>query len=392
MNSAYIVDAIRTPVGKYHGVFRHTRPDDMFALLIQELAKRNPAIPLAKTEDVIVGCALQESEQAFNIARIALLLGKLPTSVPGFTVNRLCASGLQSIALAAEKISSGHADLIIAGGLESMSLVPMLGNKPAFNPSIFEQDDAAIAYGMGITAEKVADKYKISRQDQDTYSLRSHQKACKAQEQGDFNDEIVPISVTRRQADLKEGKVREIEEKIAKDEGPRPDTNLEKLAQLRTAFAAGGSVTAGSSSQMSDGAAALLLASERLVKQHQLNPMARFCSFAVAGVPPAIMGIGPIEAIPQALSQAGIKLDDIDWIELNEAFAAQTLAVGRQLNLDEEKINPLGGAIALGHPLGATGSIRSATLLHQMQKRQLSYGMVTMCIGTGMGAAGIFAR
>ncbi len=392
MNPAYIIDAIRTPVGKYLGVFRHTRPDDMFALLIQELAKRNPAIPLAKTEDVIVGCALQESEQAFNIARIALLLGKLPASVPGFTVNRLCASGLQSIALAAERISSGHADLILAGGLESMSLVPMLGNRPAFNPSIFEQDDVAIAYGMGITAEKVAAKYKISRQDQDAYSLRSHQRACKAQEQGDFSDEIMPISVIKRQADLKEGKLREIEEKIAKDEGPRPDTNLEKLAQLRTVFAAKGSVTAGSSSQMSDGAAALLLASEKLVKQHQLNPMARFCGFAVAGVPPAIMGIGPIEAIPQVLSQTGLRLDDIDWIELNEAFAAQTLAVKRQLNLDEEKVNPLGGAIALGHPLGATGSIRSTTLLHQMQKRQLSYGMVTMCIGTGMGAAGIFAR
>lgn len=392
MSSAYILDAIRMPVGKYRGVFRHTRADDMFALLIQELAKRNPAIPLARTEDVIVGCALPESEQGFNIARIALLLGGLPASVPGFTVNRLCSSSLQSIALAAERISAGSADLIIAGGLENMSLVPMLGNKPAFNPRIFDQEDISIAYGMGLTAEKVVEKYKISREDQDAYSLRSHQRACSAQKQGEFSDEILPVTVTDRQANLKEGKITKTQKQITMDEGPRPDTNMEKLAQLRTVFAARGSVTAGNSSQMSDGAAALLLGSEKLVKEHRLEPMARFCGFAVAGVPPAIMGIGPIEAIPQALSQTGLTLSDMGWIELNEAFAAQTLAVIRQLNLDEEKVNPLGGAIALGHPLGATGAIRSTTLLHHMKKRQLPYGMVTMCIGTGMGAAGIFAQ
>ena len=390
MTDAYIIDALRTPVGKFRGVFSQTRADDMFALLIKQLRKRNPDISLDETEDVVVGCALPEAEQSFNVARIALLLGGLPASVPGFTVNRLCSSGLQAISLAAARISSGNADLIIAGGLENMSLVPMLGNKPAFNPRIFEDEDVAIAYGMGITAEKVAEQYKVSREDQDSFSLRSHQRACHAQTNGDFKEEIMPVAIAKRQANLKTGSIRITNQLIDKDEGPRPDTSLEKLGQLRTAFAAKGSVTAGSSSQMSDGAAALLLASEELVTKHKLKPMARFRGFAVAGVPPEIMGIGPIKAIPQALSQTSLKLADIGWIELNEAFAAQALAVIRELKLDEEKVNPLGGAIALGHPLGATGAIRSTTLLHNMKKRDLSYGMVTMCIGTGMGAAGIF--
>lgn len=390
MTTAYIVDALRTPVGRIRGVFARTRADDMFAMLIKELKKRNPSVPLDRTDDVIVGCALPEAEQSFNIARIALLLGGLPDSVPGFTVNRLCSSGLQAIALAAERVASGHADIIIAGGLESMSLVPMLGNKQAFNPSIFENENVAIAYGMGITAEKVAQKYKISREEQDAYSLRSHQRACKAQEDGDFKDEIMPVPTVRRQADLKTGEVRITKELITQDEGPRPNTNLEKLAQLRTPFAANGTVTAGNSSQMSDGAAALLIISEQLIKKHELQPMALLRGFSVAGVPPEIMGIGPIKAIPLALAQTGIKQTDISWIELNEAFAAQTLAVIQDLTLDQEIVNPLGGAIALGHPLGATGAIRTATLLHNMKNKKLPYGMVTMCIGTGMGAAGIF--
>ena len=392
MNPVYIVDALRTPVGKINGVFARTRADDMFASLIKELGSRNPSVDMDKTEDVIVGCALPEAEQSFNIARVALLLGGLPDSVPGLTVNRLCSSGLQAIALAAERIAAGHAQLMLAGGLENMSLVPMLGNKQAFNPAIFESDDTAIAFGMGITAEKVAEKYKISREDQDAYSLRSHQRACRAQENGDFSAEIMAVTTERRQADVKTGEVRINKEVVTQDEGPRADTNMEKLARLRTPFAVKGMVTAGNSSQMSDGAAALILASEELVKKQNLHPLAQFRSFAVAGVPPEIMGIGPVKAVPPALKQAGIKQEALEWIELNEAFAAQTLAVIRELDFDEEKVNPLGGAIALGHPLGATGAIRSTTLLHNMKKRNLTYGMVTMCIGMGMGAAGIFER
>ena len=394
MKPVYIIDAVRTPVGKANGVFAATRSDDLFAQLIKALRSRNPKVDLDATDDVIVGCALQESEQAFNVARVVALLGGLADRVPGMTVNRLCSSGLQSVALAADRISSGQADLIIAGGLESMSMIPMIGNKPAFNPALFEDENIAIAYGMGITAEKVAEQYKISREAQDEYALESHKRACAAQDKNKFNKEIVPIKVTHRRLKNQEDNINQeiaIEKStISQDEGPRRNSDIKTLASLRTVFAKKGSVTAATSSQVSDGAGALLVASEDLVNNLGIKPLARFCHFAVCGVPPQIMGIGPAYAIPKVLQQSGLSIEDIGWIELNEAFAAQTLAVINELNLDKEKVNPLGGAIALGHPLGATGAIRSATLLHNMRKNKIKHGMVTMCIGTGMGAAAIF--
>ena len=394
MKPVYIIDAVRTPVGKANGVFAATRSDDLFAQLIKALRSRNPKVDLDTTDDVIVGCALQESEQAFNVARVVALLGGLADRVPGMTVNRLCSSGLQSVALAADRISSGQADLIIAGGLESMSMIPMIGNKPAFNPALFEDENIAIAYGMGITAEKVAEQYKISRESQDEYALESHKRACAAQDKNEFNKEIVPIKVTHRrlknQGDNINQEIAIEKSTISQDEGPRRNSDIKTLASLRTVFAKKGSVTAATSSQVSDGAGALLVASEDLVNNLGIKPLARFCNFAVCGVPPQIMGIGPAYAIPKVLQQSGLSIEDIGWIELNEAFAAQTLAVINELNLDKEKVNPLGGAIALGHPLGATGAIRSATLLHNMRKNKIKHGMVTMCIGTGMGAAAIF--
>ena len=390
----YIVDAVRTPVGKVRGAFANTRSDYLFACLIKELVKRNPNLDFGATEDVIVGCALQEAEQAFNVARISTLLSGLPDKVPAMSVNRLCSSGLQAVALAADRIALGQAQLMIAGGLESMSMVPMLGNKPGMNPDIFEDENKAIAYGMGITAEKVAEKYKVGRKEQDEYALESHTRAGAAQDRGDFNEEIVPIVTTRR-VPAKEGEkgkdgISKTTTTVSMDEGPRRDSSLETLAKLRTVFAAKGSVTAATSSQVSDGAGALVLASEELVTQHKLKPLAKFRGFAVSGVPPEIMGIGPVFAIPKVLNQLGLKQEDLGWIELNEAFAAQTLAVINELGLNKEKVNPLGGAIALGHPLGATGAIRAATLLHNMRKRDIKFGMVTMCIGIGMGAAGVF--
>lgn len=388
MKPVYIVDAVRTPVGKAQGIFGSTRSDDLFAQLIKALRKRNQKLTLDLTDDLIAGCALQESEQAFNVARIASLLGGLPDKVPAMTVNRLCSSGLQAVAVAADRIALGQANLIIAGGMESMSMIPMIGNKPAFNPSLFENEDIAIAYGMGITAEKVAQKYKVGRQEQDEFALESHRRACEAQDKGKFKDEIVPIKVTKRY--LQKGKVYVEETIVSEDEGPRRNSDIKTLAKLRTVFAKQGTVTAASSSQVSDGAGALLLASEELVEKLGVTPLAKFCHFAVSGVPPQIMGIGPVYAISKVLKQSGLSLEDIGWIELNEAFAAQSLAVINELNLDKKKVNPLGGAIALGHPLGATGAIRSATLLHNMKKNKIKYGMVTMCIGTGMGAAGIF--
>jgi acetyl-CoA acyltransferase len=336
---------------------------------------------------------MPEGEQGMNVARIGALLAGLPDAVPAQTINRFCSSGLQAVALAADRIRLGEADLMLAGGTESMSMVPMMGNKIAMSPQVFTEENVAIAYGMGITAEKVADEWKVSRADQDAFSVASHQKALAAIAAGEFRGEIAPYQVISHMPDLGGNTVRLREIVVDTDEGPRADTSLEGLSRLRPVFRNGqfgGSVTAGNSSQMSDGAAAVLLASERAVKEFGLTPLARFVSYSVAGVRPEVMGIGPIAAIPKALALAGLTKEQLDWIELNEAFAAQALAVIGDLGLDPSKVNPLGGAIALGHPLGATGAIRTATLVHGLRRRKLKYGMVTMCIGTGMGAAGIF--
>ncbi|MDQ2926844.1 MAG: acetyl-CoA C-acyltransferase [Pseudomonadota bacterium] len=398
VQDAYIVAATRTPIGRSgRGFFRNTRPDDLLIAAIQGALKQVPGLDPKAIEDAIVGCAMPEGEQGLNVARIGALLAGLPNSVGGITVNRFCASGLSAVQMAADRIRVGEADVMIAGGCESMSMVPMSGNKPSFNPKIFEQDEnIGIAYGMGLTAEKVAAQWKVSREAQDAFALESHLRALKAQAAGEFSDEITPVDVIDRSADLSsrgEGGAQLSKTRTAKlDEGPRPDTSLEGLAKLRPVFAAKGSVTAGNSSQTSDGAGALILCSEAALKRFGLKPLARFVSFASRGVPPEIMGIGPIEAIPVALRYAGLKLEDIGWIELNEAFAAQSLAVINTVGLDPTKVNPMGGAIALGHPLGATGAIRSATVVHALRRHNLKYGMVTMCVGTGQGAAGIFER
>ncbi|GKS95137.1 acetyl-CoA C-acyltransferase [Acidovorax sp. SUPP2825] len=394
MQDAYIVAATRTPIGKSHrGFFRNTRPDDLLATTLKAALAQVPGLDPASIEDIICGCAIPEGAQGLNVARIGAVLAGLPTSVGGITVNRFCASGLSAVQMAADRIRVGEADVMIAAGVESMSMVPMMGNTPSLSPSIFDKDgDVGIAYGMGLTAEKVAQQWKVSREDQDAFALQSHQKALAAQQAGEFTDEITPIEVTDRTADLETGESIAKTRTVALDEGARPDTSLEGLAKLKTVFAARGSVTAGNSSQTSDGAGALILASEAAVKRFGLTPLARFVSFASKGVPPSIMGIGPIEAIPAALRYAGLKHEDIDWFELNEAFAAQSLAVVRQLGLDPSKVNPMGGAIALGHPLGATGAIRAATVVHALRRKNLKYGMVTMCVGMGQGAAGIFER
>ncbi len=389
---AYIVAAARTPVGKApRGMFKNVRPDDMLVHVLHAVMKQCEGLDPAAIDDVIVGCAMPEAEQGINVARVALLLAGLPNSVAGMTVNRFCASGLQSVALAADRIRLGEADVMIAGGTESMSMVPMMGNKVAMNPAMFlHEENVAIAYGMGMTAEKVAEQWRVSREDQDEFALTSHQRALKAIADGEFHDEIAPYTVDEKRPDLVTHKVHEEIAVKTTDEGPRADTNPQVLAKLKPVFAAKGSVTAGNSSQMSDGAGAVVLMSEVALKRFNLTPLGRFIGFSVAGVPPEIMGVGPIQAIPKVLKQTGIRQDDLDWIELNEAFAAQSLAVIRDLNLDRNKVNPLGGAIALGHPLGATGSIRVATLLHGLRRHKLKYGMVTMCIGSGMGAAGVF--
>lgn len=394
IQEAYIVAATRTPVGKApKGVFRNTRPDDMLAHVLKAVVAQAPGIDVGRIDDAIIGCAMPEGEQGMNVARIGLLLAGLPNTIAAQTINRFCSSGLQAVALAADQIRLGNADLMLAGGTESMSMVPMMGNKIAMAPSVFDNDHVAIAYGMGITAEKVAEEWKVSREDQDAFALASHQKAIAAMQAGEFRSEITPYEVMSHVPDLAGNTIQLRKLLVENDEGPRPDTTLEGLAKLRTVFRNpqfGGTVTAGTSSQMSDGAAGVLLASEQAIKDYGLTPLARFVSFSVAGVRPEVMGIGPIAAIPKALKQAGITQDQLDWIELNEAFAAQALAVIRDVGLDPSKVNPLGGAIALGHPLGATGAIRTATLVHGMRRRQQKYGMVTMCIGTGMGAAGVF--
>jgi acetyl-CoA acyltransferase len=392
IQDAYIVAATRTPVGKApRGTFRNVRPDDLLAHVLREALASVPQLDPASVEDVIVGCAMPEGEQGMNVARIGLLLAGLPDSVPGVTINRFCASGVQAVAMAADRIRLGEADVMIGAGVESMSMVPMGGNKLSMNPAIFEHDEnVAIAYGMGITAERVATKWKVSREAQDAFALESHRRAMQAIDSGEFKHEISPYAVAENFPDLANRAVACKTREVSIDEGPRRDTSTDALAKLRPAFASQGSVTAGNSSQTSDGAGAVLLVSERMLKQYNLEPLARFRGYSVAGVPPEIMGIGPVKAIPKVLQQTGIKQDDLDWIELNEAFAAQSLAVIGDLKLDPRKVNPLGGAIALGHPLGATGAIRTATLVHGLRRRKLKYGMVTMCIGTGMGAAGIF--
>ena len=393
LQDAYIVAATRTAVGKApRGMFRNTRPDDMLAHVLRSVVAQAPSIDTGRIDDAIIGCAMPEGEQGMNVARIGVLLADLPDTVAAQTVNRFCSSGLQAVALAADQIRMGHADLMLAGGTESMSMVPMMGNKVALSPSVFP-DHVAIAYGMGITAEKVAEEWKVTREEQDAFAFASHQKAIAAIAAGEFRDEISPYEIVSHLPDLAGNAIRLKKALADTDEGPRQDTTLEGLAKLRPVFRNaqfGGTVTAGNSSQMSDGAAGVLLASEQAIKDYGLTPLARFVSFSVAGVRPEVMGIGPIAAIPKALKQAGLTRDQLDWIELNEAFAAQSLAVIKDSELDPSKVNPLGGAIALGHPLGATGAIRTATIVHGMRRRKQKYGMVTMCIGTGMGAAGIF--
>ncbi|MFA7669517.1 MAG: acetyl-CoA C-acyltransferase [Burkholderiaceae bacterium] len=397
LQDAYIVAATRTPVGKApRGMLSRTRPDDLLAMVLRGLLAQAPALDPEAVEDVIVGCAIPEGPQGLNVGRIATLLAGLPVSVPGVTVNRFCASGLTAVAMAAARIRTGEADVIIAAGTESMSQVPVMGVNTSFSPAIFEREEnLGIAFGMGLTAEQVAQRWQVSREDQDAFALQSHQRALAAREKGEFTDEILPLDIQLRTPILEGKQAGEVDvstRRVEHDEGPRSDTSLDALARLRPVFAAKGSVTAGNSSQTSDGAAAVLVVSERALQVHGLTPLARFVSFSVKGVAPEIMGIGPREAIPHALAMAGLRQEQLGWIELNEAFAAQALAVMRELDLDPAIVNPLGGAIALGRPLGATGAIRTATVVHALQRHKLDYGMVTMCVGTGMGAAGVFER
>ena len=375
---AVILDCMRTPVGKApKGTLRNSRPDDLAALVIRRLLEKHPAIAPEAIDDVILGCAMPEAESGMNVARIAALRAGLPDSVPGITINRFCSSGLQAIAMAADRIRSGGAQIIIAGGTESLSMIPMAGNKFAPNPWMVDHLPQ-IYMGMGLTAEQVQHKYGISREDADQFAYRSHQHALRAQAEGKFDDEMVPVPIGSGGA------------MFTKDEGPRADTSPEALAKLKPVFQSDGTVTAGNSSQTSDGAAAAIVMSDKKAEELGLKPMARFVSFAVAGVPPEIMGIGPVVAIPKALAQAGLKKEDIGVIELNEAFAVQALAVIRKAGLDLDRVNPNGGAIALGHPLGCTGAKLTATILREMHRKDTRYGMVTMCVGGGQGAAGIF--
>lgn len=392
MKTAYIVSAYRTAVGKApRGLFRFKRPDELAAETIQYMMDKLPQLDKTRIDDVIVGNAMPEAEQGLNMGRLISLMGLKTVDVAGMTVNRYCASGLETIAIATAKIQSGMADCIIAGGAESMSYIPMGGYKPVPDYGVAKEGNQDYYWGMGLTAEAVANKYNISREDQDEFAFHSHQKALNAQAENRFKDQIVPINVQHTFVNEK-GKKETKSYTVEKDEGPRAGTSTEALAKLRPVFADGGSVTAGNSSQMSDGAAFVLVMSEAMVKELNLEPIARLVSFAAAGVEPSIMGIGPVKAIPKAVAQAGLKQDDLALIELNEAFASQSLAVVRELGLNNDIINVNGGAIALGHPLGCTGGKLSVQLFDEMRKRNLSgkYGMVTMCVGTGQGAAGVF--
>ncbi len=393
LQDAYVVAATRSPIGRApRGMFKHVRPDDLLVRVLQSALSQVPGLDPKLIEDAIVGCSFPEAEQGLNMARMAVLLAGLPKTVGGVTVNRYCASGITAVAMAADRIRVGQAEVMIAAGAESMSMVPMMGHHPSMNMGIFKDENIGMAYGMGLTAERVAQQWKVSREAQDQFALVSHQRAIAAQQAGQFADETTAIEINERLPDLATGKIEIKTRTVTQDEGARADTNLAALAKLKPVFAAKGSVTAGNSSQTSDGAGALILVSERILKEFNLTPLARFVSFAVRGVPPEIMGIGPKEAIPAACKAAGISQNQIDWFELNEAFAAQSLAVIQDLGLDPAKVNPMGGAIALGHPLGATGAIRSATTIHALRRNNLKYGMVTMCVGAGMGAAGIFER
>ena len=390
MKTTYIVSAYRTAVGKApRGLFRFKRPDELAAETIEHMMSTLPDFDVTTIDDVLIGNAMPEAEQGLNIARLISLMGLKTNDVPGVTVNRYCASGIETIALGAAKIQSGMADCVIAGGVESMSYIPMGGFKPSPDYKAAKEGNEDYYWGMGLTAEAVANKYNISREDQDAFAYASHQKALNAQKSGAFNSQIVPITIVETYVDDNEKKATRTYT-VDRDEGPRADTSLEALAKLRPVFANNGSVTAGNSSQTSDGAAVLLMMTEEMVKKNKLTPIARLVSYATAGVPPKIMGIGPVAAIPKALDQAGLKLKDIEQIELNEAFAAQSLAVIRELDINPEIVNVNGGAIALGHPLGCTGTKLSVQLFDEMKKRKQKYGMVSMCVGTGQGAAGIY--
>lgn len=389
MKSAYILAAYRTPCTKaYRGKFKNMRPDDLAAAAIKGLLERTGVDP-HQLDDIIMGCAFPEGEQGMNLARVAAFKAGVPYQVPAQTVNRFCSSGLQTIANAAERIMTGFADCIIAGGAESMTLIPMGGNKFSANPSLIATWPETYA-GMGVTAELLVDRYKIPREEQDAFAAASHRKAADAIRTGKFLDEIIPVEAEF--CEMEGGKMKCWKEMVTADDGVRPDTTVEALAKLKPAFRVNGTVTAGNSSQMTDGAAAALVVSEDFLKRTGLQPMARYLAFSVKGVPPEIMGTGPIEAVPAALKLAGISQQDLGLIEFNEAFAVQALACLGELRLDPEKVNPNGGAIALGHPLGCSGARMTATLLHEMQRRDVRYGCVTMCIGGGMGAAGIFEK
>jgi acetyl-CoA acyltransferase len=393
LQEAYIVSATRTPIGKApRGMFKNTRPDDLLVRVMQSAMAQVPGLDPKLVQDAIIGCSFPEGAQGLNMARNAVLLAGLPNTIGGVTVNRYCASGITAIAMAADRIRVGEADVMIAGGAESMSMVPMMGFHPSVNMNAFSDENVGMAYGMGLTAEKVAQQWKVSREAQDAFSVESHRRAIAGQQAGEFKDETTSFDIIERFPNLATGQIDLKNRTVDRDEGARAESSMETLGKLKAVFAAKGTVTAGNSSQMSDGAGALILVSEKILKEFNLTPLARFVSFAVRGVPPEIMGIGPKEAIPAALRAAGLTQDQLDWIELNEAFAAQALAVIQDLGLDPAKVNPLGGAIALGHPLGATGAIRAATAIHGIRRRNQKYGMVTMCVGAGMGAAGIFER
>jgi acetyl-CoA acyltransferase len=389
MSEAVIVAGVRTPVGKAgKGSFTHVRSDSLAAITVREVLKRAPGVKPEDIEDLILGCAMPEAEQGMNVARMVGLMAGLPDTVSGMTVNRYCSSGLQSISLASDRINLGDAEVMLAGGLESMSMIPMGGHKIAPNAELVGKRPESYMT-MGLTAERVAEKYGIGRAEQDAFSFRSHQKAIAAIKSGRFKDEIVPVTWTETQLDAHR-KEKKIERTLAVDEGPREDTTVEALAGLKAVFKNNGTVTAGNSSQVSDGAAMMLLTSRRYADSHGLKPIARLVKYAVVGVPPEIMGIGPADAIPAVLRKAGISIDKVDLIELNEAFAAQSLAVLKALKFPEEKVNVNGGAIALGHPLGCTGTKLTVSLLNELKRRGGKYGIVSMCIGGGMGAAGLF--